>query len=518
MSERTEADATFRIESVLREDAFPHPVARLALRETHLSWVILTGLFAYKIKKPVRLPFIDTSSLERRRELCEAELRLNQRLAADLYIDVVPIRRARGMTRIAGDGITVEHAVRMHQFDPAQELHALLERASVSVSQVCELARRLALFHAAAERSRVDPDRYPEELRHTVLGNIAILRAHLTDPASSDALARIVQWSDDALERTRAALSARARAGWVREGHGDLHARNIVLWNERLTPFDCLEFEPRLRQIDVLDDLAFLVMDLIAHRRRDLACALLSAYLEETGDYEGVPLVPVYAVHRALVRAMVDALSLEQQPQDSELLGRLRRRVQAAITLQQRAFPALFIMHGLSGSGKSWLSAQLVAPLEALRIRSDLERKRLGSGTTVSGAADEPGRYSSERNRATYERLEHQAAAVLAGGFNVIIDAAFLRREDRDRFRAVARRLGARFRILHCRADESTMRARIEERATRGGDPSEATAAVLALQQQQAEALTPQECAEALEVDTRSPEAVALAIATLRGA
>lgn len=509
------AGATFRIESLLREDAFPHPVSRLELRETRLSWVILTGAFAYKIKKPVRLEFVDASTLERRHELCEAELRLNRRLAADLYVDVVPIRSARGVTRIGGDGILIEYAVRMHQFDSSQELIALLERSAVTLPQLTDLARRLAAFHAAAACATQEPDEYLEEVRGIVRDNITTLSAHLADPPAE--LSGIVHWMLEALEQCGTALRDRAAAGRVREGHGDLHARNIVLWKERLTPFDCLEFAPRLRQLDVLDDVTFLVMDLTSYARRDLACALLSAYLEASGDYEGVPLVPLYAVHRALVRAMVDALLLEEHPGRAELIERLRRRLRAALTFQQPARPSLLIMNGLSGSGKSWLSEQLIAPVQALRIRSDLERKRIelddaGVAARAAGAAQ---RYTSERNRATYARLERAAAAVIAGGFNALVDAAFLRREDRERFRALATRLGARFRIIHCQADVATLRARIERRASEALDPSEATAAVLERQLREAQPLAPEEQADALEIDTRAPHALERAVGML---
>ncbi len=350
--------------------AFPHPIVRLEVRETHISWVVLTGPYAYKIKKNVRFDFLDASTLERRHDLCQEELRLNRRLAGDLYVDVVPITREAGGLRVGGQGQVLDYAVRMKQFDVAQELPELLARGAVSGDELTDLALRLADFHRQAPGAPARRDfPHTRELHDAVLGNLALLVSHLDDQTRVPEMESIIDWTHDYLRDSLDALRSREAHGAIRECHGDLHARNIVRWAGRLVPFDCLEFDPKLRWIDVMNDIAFLVMDLTAHDRTDLAFTFLNAYVERTGDYEGLRHLGFYAVYRALVRAMVDSLGAEQSPAHrGELQARLKSRIKAARAYVNPARPALILMHGLSGSGKSWLSEHLIAPLAAVRI------------------------------------------------------------------------------------------------------------------------------------------------------
>src|SRR6266700_2399609 len=317
---------------ILRPSAFPHPVGRLEVRETNLSWVILTGLYAYKIRKSVKFDFIDASTLANRKHLCEEELRLNRRLAADLYIDVIAITQDADGVRIGGHGSVIEYAVRMKQFEASEELSALLERGTVSSQEVAEFAGRLAEFHANTPQAPCSPDYlHTSQLHDAVLGNLATLLAHLEANSAPPEMDILVDWTHDFLHDSLAPLRMRERSGFIRECHGDLHARNVVRWRGQLLAFDCLEFDPKLRWIDVMNDIAFMVMDLMAHGRRDLAFSFLNAYLEQTGDYDGVSLLPFYAVYRALVRAMVDSLGAEQEPSHrEEFRQRLRSRVRTA--------------------------------------------------------------------------------------------------------------------------------------------------------------------------------------------
>src|ERR1700730_9041632 len=322
----------FRPSELLTPSAFPHPVGRLEIRETNLSWVIFTGPYAYKIKKLVKLDFIDTSALETRRHLCEEELRLNQRQAADLYMDVVAITRDAGRVRIGGQGGIIEYAVRMKQFDASEELSALLEHRTVSTQCIADFGERLAEFHASAPRAPCALDYlHTEQLHDAVLGNLAILLSHLDAVANLPEMGALIDWTHDFLHDSLTQLRMREQSGFIRECHGDLHARNVVRWHGRLVPFDCLEFDPKLRWIDVMNDTAFMVMDLVAHGRRDLAFAFLNSYLERTGDYNGVRLLPFYAVYRALVRAMVDSLGAGPYFEHrEEFRRRLRMRVKTA--------------------------------------------------------------------------------------------------------------------------------------------------------------------------------------------
>lgn len=500
--------------------AFPHSIVRLEVRETHISWVVLTGPFAYKIKKNVRFDFLDASTLERRHNLCEEELRLNLRLAGDLYVEVVSITREAEGLRVAGQGQVVDYAVRMKQFDAAQELPALLTNGAVRSDELVDLAMRLAEFHRQAPTASASRDYlHTRELYDAVLGNLAILLSHLDAQTLMPEMGTLVDWTHDYLHTSLDALRSREQHGAIRECHGDLHARNIVRWAGRLVPFDCLEFDPKLRWIDVMNDIAFLVMDLAAHDRTDLAFTFLNAYVERTGDYEGLRHLSFYAIYRALVRAMVDSLGAEQTPtQRIELQTRLRARIKAAWAYVERPRPALIIMQGLSGSGKSWLSEHLVAPLCAIRIRSDVERKRIAGVDCdcVAGGFGQ-GRHSPEMTRRTYARLLECAESALKGGINTIVDAAFLTRSDRRSFQELAAREGSPFSILACQADHATMVRRLEERGQRRTDPSDADVAILARQPQVTEPLDERDVASTLVIDTTDPEAPQNAVAALRG-
>jgi uncharacterized protein len=508
-----------RIQELLAPEVFPHPVSDITLRETHISWVILTGPFAYKIKKAVKFDFIDSLTLERRRHLCEEELRLNRRFAPDLYVNVAAITRKNGSVEIGGDGAAIEYAVRMQQFSPSDELPALLAREDVKVTQIEALAESLARFHLNAALAA--PAQVPaktELMYQSVFGNLAQLLAHCSGEHSS-ALNRLIDWTHDTAQALESAFEARERGGFVRECHGDLHAANIVRWHGQLVPFDGIDFEPKLRWIDVISDIAFLVMDLASHERNDLAFALLSRYLEVTGDYDGLRVLPFYAAYRALVRAKVDALAAEQLPaQAAESHQRLQRRIRAAMTWTTPRQPMLMLMHGASGSGKSWLSRQLVPALGAIRIRSDLERKRLAGIETGRPAAARvrEGIYSPHFSHRTYGRMADCAEICLRAGFDVVVDAAFLEATDRELFSGLAERAGARRVIVSCQAERTTLAERILERSAGRSDPSDATLNVLDMQLRDLKPFDLSEQPDVVAVDTGKADALATVVAAIR--
>jgi aminoglycoside phosphotransferase family enzyme/predicted kinase len=507
--------AGLKIEELLCPAVFPHPITHLELRETHVSWVILTGSVAYKIKKPLKLDFLDASTLARRRALCEEEIRLNRRLAPELYAGVVAITMDAAGLHMVGSGQIVEYAVRMKQFDASQELPALLAQSQIGLAEVAVLAERLAEFHVhAATAPAGDAFDYIGQLRNSVLGNLATLLSHLDPTQQFPEMGLLVDWTHDSLHTFAARFRKRQEQGFVRECHGDLHAHNIVRWKGRLTPFDCLEFDPKLRWIDVMNDVAFLVMDFVAHARADLAAGFLSRYVEQTGDYAGIRLLPFYAVYRALVRAMVDALGAEQRPaQHRELYERLRCRVRTAADFMQAKSPSLLIMHGPSGSGKSWLSELLVPLIPALRIRSDLERKRLAP--PPHDALARQGNHTAEMTRRTYARLALCAESCLLAGVNTIVDATFLDREDRRQFRELAGRLGVSFVIVSCRATEAELARRIAARRTKN-DPSDADLAILDQQLRHLEPLPADEDTQVIHVDTMAQDAVSGAVSAIQ--
>jgi len=497
----------FRIEDLLTDAAYPHAVAHLKLLQTHISWVVLTGPYAYKIKKPVRYAFIDASTLERRRFLCEEELRLNHRFAPDLYVDVVPIVLDGGRLTVSGNGEPVEFAVRMHEFDPSQELAALLGQNVVTAQDMSTFAARIADSHRLAAVANLE-DSFGsfQTVRAAMLANFALLRTHLGDALQLQLLERLASWTEDSLTRLRPLIESRRQSGMVRECHGDLHSRNIVRWRQRWLPFDSLEFDPDLRWVDVISDAAFLFMDLVSRHHEDLAHAFLSRYLEDTGDYEGLRLLPLYAAYLALVRAKVDALGAETAgPEERRALeARLAERLATAVLFMDARPQVLVIMHGVTASGKSWLSERLVSRIHAVRIRSDLERKRLLGvaplARRVFGVGE--GDYTAATMQHTYERLLECADSALEGSCSVIVDATFLNAAYRAMFGSLALRRRCRYLIVSCISDAATLKSRLESRARTGLDPSEATTAVLDQQLRSLQPLTKEEMRYAVQVDT----------------
>lgn len=516
---RMPLDSALVAADLLRPSAFPHPVGRLEIRETNISWIVLTGSYAYKMKKSVALGFIDTSTLAKRKHLCEEELRLNRRLAPDLYVDVVAITRDAMGAQVGGHGEIIEYAVRMLQFAATEELSALLDCGAVNAEEIAELATTIAAFHASTQQAPPTIDCvYTQQLHDAVLGTMATLLAHLDADSEVPEMGGLIDWTHDFLHDSLSRLRAREQAGFIRECHGDLHARNVVRWHGRLTPFDCLEFDPKLRWIDVMNDVAFLVMDLMAHGRRDLALTFLNAYLEQSGDYDGVRLLPFYAVYRALVRAMVDSIGVEQDRRHgAEFRQRLRMRVRTAAAFIGAPAPTLFIMHGVSGSGKSFLSERLAVQLGAVRMRSDLERKRLaGTQPDAAGGGFKQGLYSPEFSDRTYARLLECAQSCLQGGMSVIVDAAFLCGEERRLFAGLAAQQRAKFVIVSCQAAARIMAERIEQRRQARVDPSDADVSVLDRQLRNGQPLRPDELAHTVTTDTNQPCAYETALAAIQ--
>ncbi len=265
------APSPLQINELLRAEAFVHPVSQLELRETAISWVVLTGSLAYKIKKPVKFDFIDTSTLERRLHYCKEELRLNRRLASDLYLDVVPISRVDGQALVGNaPGLAIEYAVRMKQFERRQELSNLLQNTEVPVGEIEALAELLARFHLDAPSSSWSGvPKNTEQMYEAILGNLNQLLAYVRQLEPLPGLGRLVDWTHDTARVLEASFQSREQSGFVRECHGDLHCANIVRYHGRLVPFDCIDFDPHLRWIDVINDVAFLVMDLVGHNRRN---------------------------------------------------------------------------------------------------------------------------------------------------------------------------------------------------------------------------------------------------------
>ncbi len=498
----TGAEACQLVSALLDPAAYPHAAGPVGLIETHLSWVFLAGAFAYKVRKPVRLDFVDFSTLASRRADCEEELRLNRRLAPELYLGVVAITRAEhaNAVRVGGCGIPIEYAVRMRRFDQRNLLHAVVAEHRIAHQHIDALAGMLADFHRAVPSADLSTDYgTPQSIRATLDACGQAAAELLPEPGPALALTARLQACAGRLTR---AFQSRRRRGHVRECHGDLHLGNVVLVGDTPMPFDCLEFSPALRWIDTINDVAFPFMDLLACARPDLAYRLLNRYLERSGDYAGLALLPFYAAMRALVRARV---LLERAHQlDGTAADATAVRVQAqallglSLQLVRGESARLVIMHGLSGSGKSTTAAELAEAAGMVCVRSDVERRRTRCDTATL-------RYAPSEIDRTYRRLRAICKLGLAAGLPMIADATFLAHRHRRWFRDLACRMRVPMTIVHCEADVPTLRGRILSRMREGSDASEAGLPVLEMQLRTQEPFT----ADELEHVTPAASAVA---------
>lgn len=512
MSRPSESD---RLLAALREPAcYPHTAGAVDLIETHISWVFLAGDYAYKIKKPVDLGFLDFSTLEKRRFYCEEELRLNRRTAAELYLAVVPIAESPGGPRVGGTGKAIEYALKMRRFPQEVLADSLARRRELRAAQVDAIAAAIAAFHATIPAAAPDADYgSPERVAAPALANFEQLGKLVTDPAESARLAELRTWTVGESARLREVFAARKRGGFVRECHGDLHLGNVVFLDGRPVPFDCIEFSPELRWIDVMNEVAFLVMDLLEHRLDAAAWRFLNAYLQETGDYAGMRVLRYYLVYRAMVRAMIACIRSQQPGAGEAVQGRAHREygeyLALAGSLAASVRSSLVLMHGLSGSGKTTVAQKMLEAFGAVRVRSDVERKRLhglAAGARTHARAF-GGIYAPEATRLTYQRLRQAARDVVESGYDVIVDAAFLRRAEREEFRALALELGASFLIASCRASEAELRSRVARREAAMSDASEAGVSVLESQLATQESLGDDELAHAALIDTQRGDA-----------
>lgn len=490
-------------------DLFDHQVTRFSIMETHISWILLTGDFVYKIKKPVNLGFLDFSTLEKRLHYCREELRLNGRLAPDIYLSVIKITGTEQSPQINGTGPVIEYAVKMHQFPQQNLLINLLKEGKVTPDHIDQLAAVISQFHDIVQISEIDtPFGTVEAVLAPVKENFRQIR-QFTGSDFNQQLELLEKWSFQEHQYRHRIFEKRKANGSIRECHGDLHLGNIVLHNNRIIPFDGIEFNENLYWIDVISELAFLVMDLEDHQRTDLAFRILNAWLERTGDYAGLKVLRYYLVYRAMVRAKVNSIRLNQQNTDDNLAQSRKEflnYLHLAESYTQPPTPRLIICHGLSASGKTTVSQQLLEILPGIRIRSDVERKRLyhlkSDQKSASGITN--GLYSAKISKQTYQRLEELASTIIDAGYTVIVDAAFLMIEQREQFHSIARRCNVPFLIVHCESTKKMMRQRIFTREEIGRDASEAGLEVLEHQIQNYQKLSSQELSDCIKINTET--------------
>jgi uncharacterized protein len=474
--------------------------------ETHISCVIVAAGLAYKFKKAVRLAFLDFSSLEKRRFYCDEELRLNRRLAPEIYLSVVAFCGEPENPVASGEGSPLEYAVKMRAFGQDALWSERIGQGVLTAFEVDGLAHRLDAFHRDAHPAPEDSSWCtPDALERLASENFSELAALAADASTRKDITWLRQSVSLQAKQLHPVFLQRKQAGGIRECHGDLHCANVITVDGQPTAFDCIEFNDSMRWIDVMNDLAFLCMDLECRGGGDLAATLLNAYLERCGDYAGLRVFRYYKTLRAVIRCKVAWLRATQLGRDvadaSGYQAQGQTYLDFAIESIRGVQPVIMITHGLPGCGKSTFSELAGELLGAVRIRSDVERKRLHglAATDRSGLESLYGVSATER---TYAHLATLAEQVAAAGWPVVIDAAFLRREQRQPFRLLAARLGIPFFIFDLHASEGTLRRRVAARKEQNRDASDAGVRVLLSQLAQARPLDADEMSDCIEVDT----------------
>ena len=496
------------IRAMLLPEFYPHPVMQCELIETHISWVILTGQFVYKIKKPVNFGFLDFSTLDKRKFYCDEELRLNQRLAKDIYLSVCKLTGLTTVPQLNGEGEVFEYAVKMIQFDQTMQLDHIAARGELTSTMIDDFANLIGYFH-----HRLDADRQLPgygDLQHVyapVEENFQQMIDRVTEKAWLEVLQQLKQWSRETFSCLDDVFVQRKQSGSIRECHGDLHLRNMAWVNGKPLAFDCLEFNANFRWTDVMSEVAFLVMDLRDHQHAQFAQRFLNRYLEVTGDYTGMRVLPFYLVYRAMVRAKVNAIRLQQAgialQEKRQVKEELNSYLKLALYYTRPMQPYLIITRGMSASGKSTLTQPLLEAFPAIRMRSDVERKRLFELDKFTNAQSEPGKgiYTSDATERTYQKLAELAGVVLTAGVSVIVDATFARYEQRELFKQLAIKSNLPFVILELTAAPNTLRQRIRQRRN---DVSDADITVLESQLKSWQKLEPDEYSYTVSVDTES--------------
>lgn len=500
------------IRSLQNPALYDHPITKFRVVETHISWVILTGSYAYKIKKPMSFPFTDFSTLEQREYFCREEVKRNSVLAPEVYCGVIPIYGSKEAPNFQGEGEIIEYAIKMIEFPQSALFDRRLQRGELTLEQLEQAAVKLAEFHQQTPSVPADSEFGEYTFLHgPVRDNFIQIKPHLTDRKDIDRLETLRLWAEKEHERLRPHFLARKQNGQVKQCHGDAHLGNIALWKGYPIFFDCIEFNRAFCWTDVMGDLGFLAMDLEAQQRPDFAAHVIDRYFMETGDYQALYVLTYYKAYRAMVRAKVSLMYLAQDGLSAEQRAAAWAKYRSCVALvsnyTQPKLPMLIMMHGLSGSGKSTVAYQLIGQFCAIRLRSDVERKRLfnlkpfeDSQSPLHGKL-----YTEEAFVQTYQRLVKLAETCLQSGFTTVIDAACLRKAERAAFCQLAEKLGVPFWIIHCQADEDTLQQRIITRQATEHDPSEAKPAVLAWQKSVVEPLTEQELRQTIKINTTKP-------------
>jgi uncharacterized protein len=489
------------VQAMLVPSFYPHPVTgAIELIQTHISYVFLTGEYVYKIKKPVNFGFLDFSTVAQRQHFCQEELRLNQRAAAELYLEVLPIVQVGEEFALNGTGTAVEYTVKMQQFPQSALLSEIFDRGELTEQHMLDLADEVAKFHdTAAINDHIRSYGTVEKVRQAFDENYEQTVGNIGGPQTQQQFDETKAYTDRLFVEQAAVIKARIGADKIRECHGDAHLRNIALWKGRLWLFDCIEFNEPFRFVDTMYDVGFICMDLDARQRPDFSNAFLNRYLEQTGDYEGLQVLPLYLSRQAYVRAKVTAFLLldptvpDAAKREAETTSAAYYRLAWEYT--QAKTGKLIMMSGLSGSGKSTIAQTIARSHNGIHLRSDAIRKHLAGIPVMERGGDAI--YTPEMTQKTYDRLLELAVLLAKQGYTVILDAKYDRQALRAPVIAQAQAAGLALQVLHCDAPIAVLQERV---ARRTGDIADATVTVLAAQSM--EAFTPDESRFVRTIDT----------------
>ncbi|BAZ04357.1 hypothetical protein NIES3974_09950 [Calothrix sp. NIES-3974] len=493
------------IHKMLQADFYPHPVEEpIQLVQTHCSYVLLTGEFVYKVKKPVDFGFLNYSTLAKRKFYCYEELRLNQRGAAELYLEVVAITTSNGDYVLGGEGEAVEYALKMRQFPADGLLSTRFENGTITAGEIEELGRVVANYHRHTETNDyIRSFGTVEKVRESIDQNYEQTEVYIGKAQTLSQFEQTKAYTDNFFATKVELFNQRCANNFIRECHGDLHMGNICCWQGQILLFDCIEFNEPFRFVDVMYDVAFAVMDLQARHRPDLANIFLNTYLEQTGDWEGLQVLPLYLSRQAYVRAKVTSFLLD----DSAISPAAKQQAAAtAAAYYRQAWEytqthqgKIFLMSGVSGSGKSTTAKYISQHSGAILIRSDAVRKHLAGIGLLERGGEEI--YTPEMTAKTYGRLSELGILLAQQGWTVILDAKFDRVELRQNVLKPAINAQIPVQIIECVAPESVLRSRLEART---GDIADATADLLTSQLAAAEPFTEEEKNYVKTLDTTS--------------
>ena len=491
------------IQEMSKPDFYFHSsLDSIQVLQTHISYIFLTGKYAYKLKKPVNLGFLDFSTLEKRQYYCQQELALNQPIAPDIYLDVLPITQQGNQLELNGKGEIIDYVLKMHQFPQSALLSVMEKEGQLSESLLVQLGKRVATFHQkATTNDYICQFGKPDQIAEGIHNNYQQTEKYIGITQTEKQFQETKAFTDQILQTQSSLLQERVNQGFIRECHGDLHLKNICWWQDKIQLFDRIEFNEPFRFVDVMYDVAFTVMDLEFRGCPALANVFLNYYLEQTGDWEGMQVLPLYLTRQAYVRAKVNSLLLDDpqvsEPEKQKAREQASQYYHFAWQYTQPQAGHLWMMSGLSGSGKTTIAREIAKQYNAIHLRSDAVRKHLAGIEVDSAGSDDI--YTPEMTEKTYHRLLDLGLLLATKGWSVILDAKYDQQALRQAVITKAQQYNLPLQIIYCDAPMAVLRDRV---AQRKGDISDATPDLLAQQQAKADSFTAAEQPYLITLDT----------------